>query len=108
MNTKSRSDSYAAAGVDITAGYRAVELMKKHIRRTEIPGAYAVGAGYQNRLLHACKVRQEQSAESAHIRADTGDLCPLDMLFHQLDRSVTGSDINASGGVGFRFGIQHD
>ena len=35
----SKSDSYAAAGVDITAGYRAVELMKKHIARTTIPGA---------------------------------------------------------------------
>ena len=31
MNEKSRSDSYAAAGVDITAGYKAVELMKQHI-----------------------------------------------------------------------------
>ena len=35
---KSKSDSYAAAGVDITAGYRAVELMKKHIARTMING----------------------------------------------------------------------
>ena len=35
----SRSDSYAAAGVDITAGYKAVELMKKHVARTMIPGA---------------------------------------------------------------------
>ena len=34
----SRSDSYAAAGVDITAGYRAVELMKKHIARTRNEG----------------------------------------------------------------------
>ena len=34
----SRSESYAAAGVDITAGYRAVELMKKHVARTMIPG----------------------------------------------------------------------
>ena len=33
MNEKSRSDSYAAAGVDITAGYKAVELMKTHIAR---------------------------------------------------------------------------
>ena len=32
--TVSRSDSYAAAGVDITAGYKAVELMKSHIART--------------------------------------------------------------------------
>ena len=33
---QSKSDSYAAAGVDITAGYRAVELMKQHIARTVI------------------------------------------------------------------------
>ncbi len=39
MNENSKSEAYAAAGVDITAGYRAVELMKKHIRRTTIPGA---------------------------------------------------------------------
>ena len=38
MNTKSKSDSYAAAGVDITAGYRAVELMKAHIARTRNEG----------------------------------------------------------------------
>ena len=38
MNSKSQSASYAAAGVDITAGYRAVELMKKHIARTMING----------------------------------------------------------------------
>ena len=34
----SRSESYAQAGVDITAGYRAVELMKKHIGRTRNEG----------------------------------------------------------------------
>ena len=34
----SQSASYAAAGVDITAGYRAVELMKKHIARTKNEG----------------------------------------------------------------------
>ncbi len=39
MNTKSHSEAYAAAGVDITAGYKSVELMKKHIARTTIPGA---------------------------------------------------------------------
>ena len=31
---KSQSESYKAAGVDITAGYKAVELMKDHIART--------------------------------------------------------------------------
>ena len=39
MNNESRSEAYAAAGVDITAGYRSVELMKKHIARTKTPGA---------------------------------------------------------------------
>jgi len=38
MHSNSRSDSYAAAGVDITAGYKAVELMKKHIARTRNEG----------------------------------------------------------------------
>ena len=35
---KSASESYKAAGVDITAGYKAVELMKQHIGRTVTPG----------------------------------------------------------------------
>ena len=37
-HNNSQSASYAAAGVDITAGYRAVELMKKHIARTKNEG----------------------------------------------------------------------
>lgn len=37
MNT-SRSDAYAAAGVDITAGYEGVKLMRRHVERTQIPG----------------------------------------------------------------------
>jgi len=43
MNNESRSESYAAAGVDITAGYRAVELMKKHIARTMTGASAAIG-----------------------------------------------------------------
>ena len=35
---KSYSDSYKEAGVDVTAGYEAVELMKQHVARTNIPG----------------------------------------------------------------------
>ncbi len=38
MSMQSKSESYAAAGVDITAGYKAVELMKKHINRTKNEG----------------------------------------------------------------------
>ncbi|MEG2010308.1 MAG: phosphoribosylformylglycinamidine cyclo-ligase, partial [Oscillospiraceae bacterium] len=45
MNT-SKSDSYAAAGVDITAGYKAVELMKSHIARTMLNGNTADIGGF--------------------------------------------------------------
>ncbi len=46
MNTSSRSDSYAAAGVDITAGYKAVELMKQHIARTLTSGVCSDVGGF--------------------------------------------------------------
>ena len=46
MNTQSRSDAYAAAGVDITAGYRSVELLKRHVARTVIPGVYSDVGGF--------------------------------------------------------------
>lgn len=44
--TKSKSDSYAAAGVDITAGYKAVELMKAHIARTMTSGVCSDIGGF--------------------------------------------------------------
>lgn len=43
---KSRSESYKAAGVDITAGYKAVELMKQHIARTMTAGAASDIGGF--------------------------------------------------------------
>ncbi len=46
MNTQSRSDSYAAAGVDITAGYKAVELMKQHIAKTMTSGVCSDVGGF--------------------------------------------------------------
>jgi len=46
MIQNSRSDAYAAAGVDITAGYQAVELMKRHIARTVIPGVCSDVGGF--------------------------------------------------------------
>ena len=36
MHSQSKSEAYAKAGVDITAGYKAVELMKAHIARTVV------------------------------------------------------------------------
>ncbi len=57
----SKSESYAAAGVDITAGYRAVELMKKHIARTKnegclddvggFGGCFGLPMGYEEPVL---------------------------------------------------------
>ncbi len=43
---KSESESYKAAGVDITAGYRAVELMKTHIARTMTKGSVSDIGGF--------------------------------------------------------------
>ncbi len=42
----SRSESYAAAGVDITAGYKAVELMKKYVARTVTEGVCSDVGGF--------------------------------------------------------------
>ena len=43
---KSYSESYKAAGVDITAGYKAVELMKSHIARTMTSGVVSDIGGF--------------------------------------------------------------
>lgn len=43
---KSMSESYKAAGVDITAGYKAVELMKQHIAKTMTAGALSDIGGF--------------------------------------------------------------
>ena len=43
---KSHSESYRNAGVDITAGYKAVELMKPHIARTKVKGAFMDIGGF--------------------------------------------------------------
>lgn len=46
MNNNSKSEAYAAAGVDITAGYKAVELMKKHIATTMTKGVCSDVGGF--------------------------------------------------------------
>ena len=46
MIENSKSEAYAAAGVDITAGYRGVELIKKHIARTNVPGVIGGLGGF--------------------------------------------------------------
>ena len=46
MKNVSKSDVYAAAGVDITAGYKSVELMKSHVKRTMIKGVCSDVGGF--------------------------------------------------------------
>lgn len=43
---KSYSESYKNAGVDVTAGYRAVDLMKEHVKRTNVPGVLSGIGGF--------------------------------------------------------------
>ncbi len=43
---KSYSESYKAAGVDVTAGYESVRLMKKDVERTKIPGCISGIGGF--------------------------------------------------------------
>ena len=46
MHSNSKSEAYASAGVDITAGYKAVELMKAHVARTIVSGKSADIGGF--------------------------------------------------------------
>ncbi len=43
---KSFSESYASAGVDVTAGYKSVELIKSHVAKTKIPGVLSQIGGF--------------------------------------------------------------
>ena len=55
------SKAYKNAGVDVEAGYKAVELMKEHVKRTNIPGVlsglggfgglFEIGGGYEEPVL---------------------------------------------------------
>ncbi|ARP50871.1 MULTISPECIES: phosphoribosylformylglycinamidine cyclo-ligase [Caproicibacterium] len=46
MNQNSYSDSYRQAGVDVTAGYKSVELMKQYVARTLTPGVVSGIGGF--------------------------------------------------------------
>ena len=52
---KSFSESYAAAGVDVTAGYESVELIKSHVKRTNIPGVIGGIGGFGGMFEIAAK-----------------------------------------------------
>ena len=55
----SKSESYAAAGVDITAGYKAVELMKKHVARTRNEGSLDDVGGFAGCFDLKCALGME-------------------------------------------------
>ena len=59
MNKNSHSEHYAAAGVDITAGYQAVELMKQHVARTVTPGVMGGVGGFGGLFLPDLKGMDE-------------------------------------------------
>ena len=56
---ESFSESYKAAGVDITAGYKSVELMKRHVARTNIPGVVSGIGGFGGLFAPDFKGMQE-------------------------------------------------
>ena len=56
---KSYSQSYKDALVDITAGYKAVELMKEHVKRTTTPGVLTGIGGFGGLFLPAIKGMEE-------------------------------------------------
>ncbi len=53
------SESYAKAGVDVTAGYKAVELMKKHVAKTKTAGAIDSIGGFGGLFLPDLKGMEE-------------------------------------------------
>ena len=70
-------------------------------------GADAVGAGNQNRMLHAGAVQLKQAAEAAQTADTVLGHCAGHVLFHQLHRAVTGGNVHACCGVAFRIALFH-
>ena len=75
---KSFSESYKAAGVDVTAGYKAVELMKTHVSRTKIPGVLSGIGTNINQLAHWVNgkgyVTQAQIHDAARFAREAWEL----------------------------------
>ncbi len=58
---KSFSDSYKAAGVDVTAGYKAVELMKSHVAKTMNANVLSGLGGFGGLFAPVCLVSKSRS-----------------------------------------------
>lgn len=58
--SKSYSESYKNAGVDVVAGYKSVELIKEHVKRTNIPGVLS-GLGGFGGLFELCDIKNYEN-----------------------------------------------
>ena len=88
MNKNSHSDRYAAAGVDITAGYQAVELMKRHVARTVTPGVMGGVGGFGGLFLPDLKGMDEPVLVSSTDGVGT----KLKLAFHYNKHDTVGID----------------
>ena len=79
---KSFSESYKAAGVDITAGSAAVELMKQHVARTMTPVSYTHLPVRQNAPAGGKRVKRcRKQAAFCHNPSEAG--CPWQKKFRR-------------------------
>ena len=76
---KSYSDSYKAAGVDVTAGYKSVELMKEHVKRTSIPGVVSGIGGFGGLFQPDMTGMKEPPAQTAWARSSWRPCCSISM-----------------------------
>lgn len=65
----SKADAYAAAGVDITAGYEAVRLMKEHVARTVTDGVISEVGGFGRSFQTGALRHQRPCAGKRHRRS---------------------------------------
>ena len=65
---KSFSESYKQAGVDVTAGYKSVELMKKSVRETYTKGVISDLGGFGG--LFSIDVKQMEEREAERLRIE--------------------------------------
>ena len=75
--SKSFSESYKAAGVDITAGYKAVELMKSHIARTMTKNVVSVIVPLLSLLLQC-----QRLVDTAHTPERGGSIATRQFEYH--------------------------
>ena len=80
-------------------------VMLVHQNRQLNLGTAAIRSGNQHRLFHAGHGQTEAAAKATHVVQTTLIAGTSNVLFHQFDRSVTGSDIHAGCGIAGRMRI---